>query len=68
MLGWHQDETHMELGECHLQLDYQGETEQRDAASFLDTHPLNVFEQRMNQLVDVLASLTWDDGSPTIPN
>lgn len=34
MLGWHQDETHMELGECHLQLDYQGETEQRDAASF----------------------------------
>ena len=68
MLGWHQDETHMDLGECHLQLDYQGETEQRDAASFLDTHPLNVFEQRMNQLVNVLASLTWDDGSPTIPN
>ncbi len=68
MVGWHQDETHMGLGECHLQLDYQGETVQRDAASFLDTHPLNVFEQRMDQLVNVLDCLTWDDGSPTIPN
>ena len=67
MIGWHQDETHMDLGECHLQLDYQGETVQRDEAAFLDTHPLNVFDQRIDHLVEVLDSITWEDGLPSVP-
>jgi hypothetical protein len=67
MLGWQQDETHMDLGECHLQLDYNGITLQRDEAAFLDAHPLNVFDQRTDQLMKLLESLTWDDDGPTVP-
>lgn len=67
MLGWHQDETHMDLGECHFQLDHRGETVQREEAVFLDSHPLNVFDQRMDSLVDVLGEIRWDDDCPHVP-
>lgn len=67
MLGWHQDETHMDLGECHFQLDYLGETVQREEATFLDSHPLNVFDQRTDALVDVLGEVRWDDDRPRVP-
>ncbi len=67
MIGWHQDETHIELGECHLQIDFQDETIQRDKAVFMDNHPLNVFEQRMDDLVVIIDSLSWEDGLPAIP-
>ena len=68
MVGWHQDETHVDLGECHFQIDYQGETVQREEAEFLDTHPLNVFDRRTDDLVVVLHALTWEDGVPHLPN
>jgi hypothetical protein len=68
MLGWHQDDTHVDLGECHFQLDHRGETRQRETADFLDTHPLNVFEQRMNHLVAILDGLTWENDHPIIPS
>ncbi|GAA0669232.1 hypothetical protein GCM10009020_13950 [Natronoarchaeum mannanilyticum] len=67
MVGWHQDQTHPEFGECHFQIDYRGETVQRTTAEFLDVHPLNVFDRRTTQLVDVLDSLSWDDDVPTVP-
>ena len=67
MLGWHQDETHMDIGECHFQLDHQGKTIQRDAARFLDTHPLNVFDQRTGHLVEIVSSLTWENEFPEVP-
>lgn len=67
MVGWHQDGTHPDLGECHFQIDYRGETVQRDEASFLDTHPLNVFDRRTDQLLELLDAMTWDDGVPTVP-
>ncbi|MFB6233742.1 MAG: hypothetical protein ABEH61_05745 [Haloarculaceae archaeon] len=66
LIGWHQDETHPELGTCHFQLDYDGETVQRSEAAYLDAHPLNVFDQRTNDLVDVLDALTWEDGKPQL--
>ncbi|SNR56866.1 hypothetical protein SAMN06264855_11629 [Halorubrum vacuolatum] len=66
MVGWHQDETHMDLGECHFQIDHHGETVQREPAEFLDTHPLNVFDQRIDNLVDVLNSLTWEHTAPRV--
>lgn len=66
MVGWHQDETHMNLGECHVQLDHRGETVQREEATFLDEHPLNVFEQRMDDLVQVLSTISWDRGKPQL--
>ena len=67
MLGWHQDETHMNLGKCHFQIDYQDTTVQRERAAFLDTHPLNVFDQRITDLVDILDALTWEDSVPHLP-
>lgn len=67
MIGWHQDETHVDLGECHLQLDHRGETRQRASATFLDVHPLNVFDQRVDDLVAILRAVTWDDDHPHIP-
>lgn len=67
MVGWHQDETHMDLGECHFQVDYRGETVQRESAAFLDSHPLNVFDQRIDDLVDVLDALTWEHTVPDVP-
>lgn len=67
MIGWHQDETHMELGECHLQVDYQGETVQREKAAFLDSHPLNVFDQRTDDLVSIIGELRWENDLPCVP-
>ena len=67
ILGWHQDETHMDLGPCHFQIDYQDETVQREKAGVLDAHPLNVFDQRSTDLVDVLTALTWEDDVPHLP-
>ena len=68
MLGWHQDDTHMDLGECHFQLDYQEETVQRESATFLDAHPLNVFNQRLDDLVGIIDALAWENQLPTIPD
>ena len=68
MIGWHQDETHMDLGNCHFQTDYAGETVQRDPSAFLDSHPLNVFEQRTTDLVSILDELYWDNEQPSVPN
>ncbi|MDB9252660.1 hypothetical protein [Halorubrum ezzemoulense] len=68
MLGWHQDETHMGLGECRFQLDYRGDTIHRAEAEFLDRHPRNVFDHRIAQLVDVVDGLTWTDSRPVIPD
>ncbi len=67
MVGWHQDGTHPALDECHFQVDYRGETVQRTGATFLDAHPLNVFDRRTDQLLEVLDSMTWEDGRPTVP-
>ncbi|WP_243645240.1 hypothetical protein [Natrarchaeobius chitinivorans] len=68
MVGWHQDETHMDLGECHFQIDYRGETVQRSEAEFLDVHPLNVLDRRIDGFVEILNTLTWGDGVPHLPN
>lgn len=68
MFGWHQDETHVDLGECHLQLDYHGETVQREAAAFLDTHPMNVFDRRITDLVELVAAVSWETERPRVPN
>ena len=67
MIGWHQDETHTNLGKCHFQIDSRGQTVQRETATFLDSHPLNVFDQRIDDLVDVLTALTWDNNIPEVP-
>lgn len=67
MIGWHQDETHVDLGECHFQIDHRGETVQREGAEFLDVHPLNAFERRLDDIVNVLDALTWESDVPHVP-
>lgn len=66
-LGWHQDETHPELDECHFQIDLDGETIERRSAKFLDTHPLDVLDQRLDQLRLLLPELDWSSGQPQLP-
>ncbi|WP_226022963.1 hypothetical protein [Halomicrobium salinisoli] len=66
MIGWHQNETHADLGQCHFQINYQEETVQRTEATFLDIHPLNVFDRRTDDLVAVLDALTWDNDIPHV--
>lgn len=67
MVGWHQDETHPERGECHFQIDHAGATVQRTAATYLDAHPLNVLDARLTRLNAVLDALSWQQGTPTVP-
>lgn len=67
MLGWHQDETHADLGECHFQIDHRGETVQRAAAAYLDVHPMNVFDRRTDQLVALVSAVTWENDRPSVP-
>jgi len=67
MVGWHQDETHPELGECHFQTDFEGETVYRKEAEHLDDHPMNIFDERVNAFPDILSSLSWESGTPEVP-
>ncbi|WP_280537269.1 hypothetical protein [Halopenitus sp. POP-27] len=68
LIGWHQDETHPDLGPCHFQIDHRDETIQRATATFRDEHPLNVFDQRLDDLVVLLNALEWTDGQPSVPD
>lgn len=65
-IGWHQDEDHPDLGECHFQIDHAGTTVDRSAATFVDEHPLEVLETRLEQLRSALARIDWEDGEPTL--
>ena len=63
-VGWHQDDTHSSLGECHVQLDSGSDTVAREPAEFYDHHPLNVLERRLDQLPSVLERVTWENETP----
>lgn len=65
-IGWHQDESHPGLGECHFQIDHAGATVDRRSATFVDEHPLEVLETRLDQLRTVLPRVDWTGGSPTL--
>ena len=67
MLGFHQDADHQDLGPCHIQLNYEDTPLDRQSASFLDTHPLAVFDKRLQQLPRALESLGWQTGQPSLP-
>lgn len=58
-VGWHQDDHRSDFGECHLQLDHGDEVADVRTADFLDAHPLNVLEARLEQLPDVLDEISW---------
>lgn len=63
-VGWHQDDHRDDLGECHLQLDHGDEVVGVQSADYLDAHPLNVLETRINQIPGVLDGISWKDEEP----
>lgn len=49
--GWHQDETHSDLGACHFQIDHRDWTEpKRTGVVFDDGLPMAVFEACLDEL------------------
>lgn len=67
-LGWHQDEDHPGLGECHFQIDHAGATVERTSATFVDEHPLEVLETRLDQLRTLLPQIDWSGEVPALPD
>lgn len=67
MLGFHQDGDHPELGPCHIQFDYGDEPVDRHGAEFLDSHPLSVLEDRLQQLPSALDAIRWKNEQPSLP-
>ena len=67
-VGWHQDGTYSSLGPCHIQLDYRGRTVERERAEFLDRHPLNVLDVRLDQLRSLVPNLDWEGETPSLPS
>jgi len=56
--GWHQDETHDNLGPSHFQVDHEmWGTPHRESASFTDSNPMAILETCLTELRDRVPSL-----------
>lgn len=56
--GWHQDQTHDDLGPTHFQVDHEAwASSYRESASFSDPHPMAILETCLNHLRDRVLSL-----------
>jgi len=64
MVGWHQDHDHDDLGKVHAQVNDGDTVVEHVSATFIDAHPLEVFEKRMEALPDLIKSIEWKDGCP----
>lgn len=64
LVGWHQDETHDDLGPVHLQVNDGSTAVAHQPAQFIDTHPLDVVAQRLVALPDAVAAVEWENGRP----
>lgn len=64
LVGWHQDETHPNLGPVHLQVNDGHEPVGHESATFIDAHPLDVFSRRLVELPEVVQAVEWVDGRP----
>jgi hypothetical protein len=64
LVGWHQDETHSEFGPVHLQVNDGEKPVARESATFVDSHPLDVFSRRLADLPNVVKSVEWRGGRP----
>lgn len=63
-VGWHQDGSHEEWGSVHLQLDSGERVVDRQAATFIDAHPLAVVARRLASLGEVVQGVEWKNGEP----
>ncbi len=64
LVGWHQDETHEDLGPVHVQVSAGETVVDRRPARFVDSHPLDVLERRLASLPDAVAAVEWSDSRP----
>nr|WP_254864354.1 hypothetical protein [Halovivax gelatinilyticus] len=67
MLGFHRDADHADLGPCHVQLNFEDAAVDRYSASFLDSHPLSVLDERLQQLPSAIDSIRWEGETPSLP-
>jgi len=64
LVGWHQDDTHDDLGPVHVQVNDGSRAVGHRPARFVDTHPLDVVERRLASLADLVQAVEWTDGRP----
>jgi hypothetical protein len=64
LVGWHQDGAHDDLGPVHLQVNDGATAVDRRQAQFIDSHPLDVVEQRLDSLHDAVFAVEWAQGRP----
>ena len=64
LVGWHQDDTHDDLGPVHLQVNDGATPIAHEPAQFIDAHPLDVVERRLDSLRDVILAVEWEQGRP----
>ena len=56
--GWHQDETHENLGPSHFQVDHEAwGAPHRESASFTDSNPMAILETCLSELRDRVPNL-----------
>jgi hypothetical protein len=64
LVGWHQDDTHGDRGPVHLQVNGGATPVAHEPTKFIDSHPLDVVERRLNSLRDVVLAVEWEQGRP----
>lgn len=64
LVGWHQDDTHDDLGPVHLQVNNGATPVAHEPSEFIDSHPLDVVERRLNSLRDAVLAVGWEQGRP----
>lgn len=64
LVGWHQDDTHDDLGPVHLQVNDGTTPVAHEPAQFIDSHPLDVVERRLDSLRDMVLAVEWDQERP----
>ena len=64
LVGWHQDDTHDDLGPVHLQVNDGATPVVHEPAQFIDSHPLDVVERRLGSLRDTVSAVEWKQGRP----
>ncbi|WP_235019763.1 hypothetical protein [Natrialba sp. INN-245] len=64
LVGWHQDDTHDNLGPVHLQVNDSATAVDHRPADFIDSHPLDVIERRLESLPHAVTAVEWEDGRP----
>jgi hypothetical protein len=64
LVGWHQDDTHDDLGPVHLQVNTGTAAVTHQPAQYIDSHPLDVAERRLSSLRDAVLAVELEQGRP----